>query len=92
MIGTILSELHLGLDYLLTLNVSRLSILYQEALRQRTNKALMNMELLGMHRIQSKSRKDEVANGYKKLANPHNIKKDTSAVEITNSWNSLRSR
>ena len=92
MIGTVLSELHLSHEFLLSLSSPKLSVLYQEALRQRTNKAFMLMELLGVHRIEKKIEREKVIKGYQKITNPFNIKREINQVEIENGWNTLRSR
>lgn len=92
LIGTILSELHLDLDYLLSLSLPKLSVLYSEALRQRTNKAFTLMELLGVHRLKNASDRKDVIKGYTKLTNPFNVKKEIHQSEIASGWNTLRSR
>ena len=91
-IGTILSELHLPMEYLLSLSMPKLTILYNESLRQRTNKAFMQMELLGLHRLKNESDRKDVIKGYQKLTNPFNISKPVATSKIESSWNTLRSR
>jgi len=94
MLGTILSELHMDQEYLLSLNISKLQVLYIEALRQRANKAFMLMELLGSHRLEHKSDRKKLIEGYAKLTKPLNIMRVTEVNknDVKVGWATLRGR
>jgi len=92
MMGTILSELHLSHEFLLALSIPKLIVLYQEAMRQRTNKAFMLMELLGLHRLEDKSDRKNLIDGYTKLTKPFVVKQETRAIDVTTGWATLRGK
>ena len=94
MIGTILSELHLDHEFLLELSIPKLLVLYQEAMRQRTNKAFMLMELLGLHRLEHKGDRTKVLDGYKGYTKPFSVvqEEQVNKQDIAIGWDTLRGK
>jgi len=90
LIGTILSELNLSHEFVLGLSLPKLRILYLEAMRQRTNKAFMLMEMLGCHRLEHQNDRRNVIEGYKKYTNPFSISVELDSKQIDHNWDTLR--
>ena len=86
-----MSELHFDFNYVRSLDSVRLDFFYNEARRQRTDKAFCLYDLIRTL-MMDKSEVKEVYKNLKAQLNPHKMVTSISKMEVEDGWAALRAR